>query len=398
MDTAMHKGIPDRVPGMCQLSIGHYLLNTGVSPARLWHSTEGFVEALLSLRERYQFDGILVNLPGRPSDWQRDIARIETRDDGEIVHWKDGSYTWCPGDDNVQNFRLKPGSADYIRDIQLRPSIEDVNIDGLFYDDPHTNGGLKYPVHHYDFDDAPQDPSKPDEWFTPYEFRAFGMLREATGGTVSIHGELFSPFTQFMELLGYQEALMALLIQPDTCKAILDRYSEGCIEYGFRLAEQGVDAILNSSAFAGGGFISKAMYEEFVLPCEKKVWDGIKGRYPDIPCYTHTCGAIGDRLDLMEATGLDGIDTLDPPPLGTAELHEAKEQLDTRIFIKGNIDSVNTLLHGSRETAIDDMKQRIEWGKPGGAYILSTACSVAPRVKPDRLEAIIPVCEEFGGY
>ena len=120
--------------------------------------------------------------------------------------------------------------------------------------------------------------------------------------------------------------------------------------------------------------------------------------YPDLPFYTHTCGAIGDRLDLMEATGLDGIDTLDPPPLGTVELPEAKQLLGTRVFIKGNIDSVNTLLHKDLDAAKEDMKQRIEWGKPGGAYILSTACSVAPYVKPDRLEALTDICEEYGSY
>ena len=36
MDIAMHKGVPDRVPGMCQLSLGHYLLNTDSAPARMY--------------------------------------------------------------------------------------------------------------------------------------------------------------------------------------------------------------------------------------------------------------------------------------------------------------------------------------------------------------------------
>jgi uroporphyrinogen-III decarboxylase len=170
------------------------------------------------------------------------------------------------------------------------------------------------------------------------------------------------------------------------------------VYYGRELARRGADAVLMSSAFAGGGFISRAMYGEFVLPFEKAVWDGVRGVFPDIPCYTHTCGAIGDRLDLMEATGLDGIDTLDPPPLGTVELDKAKEQLGNRVFIKGNIDSVNTLLLGSHEDARADIIQRIVCGKPGGAYILSTACSVAPRVSPDRLEMMAGICEEYGKY
>ena len=398
MAIAMQKGIPDRVPGMCQLSIGHYLLNTGISPSKLWHCTESFVEALVTLQRRYRFDGILVNLPGHPEDWQREIVSIDESRDGEVVHWKDGSYTWCPCDDNVQNYRVHPATGEHIRDTKLRLSIDEVEVGRLLYETPHTNGGLKYPYFHYDIDRGYRNPAKPEDWFPEYEFRAIELLRKATGDAVSIHGEFFSPFTQLMELLGYENALVALITHPGKCKAILERFTEGSIWYGCQLARHGVDAILNSSAFAGGGFISKRMYEEFVLPCEKKSWEGIKSEFPDIPCYTHTCGAIGDRLDLMEATGLDGIDTLDPPPLGTVELHEAKRMLGARVFIKGNIDSVNTLLYGSLEAAKTDMIQRIEWGKPGGAYILSTACSVAPRVQPDRLEALIDICEEYGRY
>ena len=282
MAIAMNKGIPDRVPGMCQLSLGHYLLNTGISPARLWHCTESFVEALVTLQRRYRFDGILVNLPGHPENWQEEMVRIEETRDAEIVHWKDGSSTVCPRDDNVQNFRVHPTTGEHIRDTKLRQAIDEVDIDRLFYENPHTSGGLKYPYYYYDIGRGRREPGKPEDWLPEYEFRAFAMLRKETGGEVSIHGEFFSPFTQLMELLGYENALMALLTHPDKCKAILGRFTEGCVYYGRELARQGVDAILNSSAFAGGGFISKRMYEEFVLPCEKSCREGIRAEFPDV--------------------------------------------------------------------------------------------------------------------
>ena len=80
------------------------------------------------------------------------------------------------------------------------------------------------------------------------------------------------------------------------------------------------------------------------------------------------------------------------------ELDRAKEFLDSRVFIKGNIDSVNTLLLKDLGAAREDIIRRMAWGKPGGAYILSTACSVAPRVNPDRLEMMAGLCEEYGRY
>lgn len=35
---------------------------------------------------------------------------------------------------------------------------------------------------------------------------------------------------------------------------------------------------------------------------------------------------------------------------------------------------------------------------PGGGYILSTACSVAPRMQPWKLELLTPLAEEIGRY
>ncbi len=37
-------------------------------------------------------------------------------------------------------------------------------------------------------------------------------------------------------------------------------------------------------------------------------------------------------------------------------------------------------------------------GKPGGGYILSTACSVAPRVEPWKLERLADLADEHGRY
>jgi uroporphyrinogen-III decarboxylase len=112
----------------------------------------------------------------------------------------------------------------------------------------------------------------------------------------------------------------------------------------------------------------------------------------------HTCGAIGDRLDLMTETAVDGIDTLDPPPLGTVDLSQAKAQYGQRFFFKGNLDSVNEMLHADDATFARAVEDRIRIGKPGSGYILSSACSVAPHVSPERLKRLVELAERRGRY
>ncbi|MBI2299128.1 MAG: hypothetical protein HYU66_09345, partial [Armatimonadetes bacterium] len=112
----------------------------------------------------------------------------------------------------------------------------------------------------------------------------------------------------------------------------------------------------------------------------------------------HTCGSIGDRLELMAATGIDGVDTMDPPPLGDTDIGDAKARIGGRLFLKGNIDSVNVLLRGTREEVIASAKERIAAAAPGGGYILSSACSVAPGVPAENIVAMGEVARECGRY
>jgi uroporphyrinogen-III decarboxylase len=138
------------------------------------------------------------------------------------------------------------------------------------------------------------------------------------------------------------------------------------------------------------------MYSEFVAPYEDRLYQAIRNF--GLKSYVHTCGAIGDRLDLMAKTAVDGIDTLDPPPLGTVHLDQAKAEFGERFFFKGNLDAVNEML-GADDDAFDQaVIQRITTGKPGSGYILSSACSVAPHVKPQRLKRLVELAELYGKY
>ena len=386
MDAAMRLQEPDRVPVMCQLSLGHYFLNTGFGAVEIWHSTEAFAEALIQLQQRYGFDGILVNLPGRDPNWRTHVRSIENSGGGETIRWIDGSYTVCPDDDNPHVYQS--GGSRWF------PTLAELDPDKLFYVEQHDVAGITYPQR-FGFGGQVAQPGK--DFFPPWHFDTVKHVVQRVGNEVSIHGEVFSPFSQFMDLLDYQNALLTLRDDPGKVKACLASLVEGSVALGCGLARAGAHAILISSAFAGAGFLSREHYTEFVLPYESAVIAGI-GKHVDVPVYTHTCGAIGDRLDLIAASGTQGIDTLDPPPIGTVEISEAKKQLGDKLFIKGNLDPVNTMLLGTIHDVREAARERIALAAPGGGYILSSACSVAPATPPDNIAVLREVAEEFGRY
>jgi len=378
---------PDRVPVMCQLALGHYFLHGEARPADVWFDSDVFVRTLIEFQQRYGLDGFLINLPGRPKNW-RDYLADDRRDgDKERLTWRSGLVTLVPPDDNAHTFFADGGElprADYTR-VDL--------------DDPatyRTAGYLWNTWHAPSLFDVPgdanlTDPAAYPEWFS----RGLRRAREGCPD-VSVHIEVFSPFTHLLELFGYDRALMALVDAPETCHKLLERFGRmvGAMVRCYGPCEP--DAVLISSAFAGAGFISRAMYREFVLPYERDVVRVIHEF--GVPAYTHTCGAIGDRLDLMAETGLDGIDTLDPPPLGTVDLARAKAEYGRRLFFKGNLDAVNEMLRATDDEFRRAVLERLTIGKPGSGYILSSACSVAPHVEPGRVEMLAALAEEHGWY
>ncbi len=386
---AMRHQLPDRVPVMCQLALGHYFLNLAerYSPAEIWFSSEAFADALVTLARRYRFDGLLINLPGRAAGWQRPIGSVTPTDGGQLIQWRNGAQTLVPPDDSPILAPDDPDAAPPADFERFDPDRDFTQIDACTR---YLWGVYHIPC----FMDGPVGLLEriPDEFLNTIR-----LVQHAAGSALSIHGEVFSPFTHFCELFGYENAMLGLCTDAAKCHAVLDHLTAASVAWALAQAAAGVDAVLISSALAGAGFISPAMYRQFVLPVEKRVVDAVHAAHPGIPVYTHTCGRLNDRLELLAETGTDGVDTLDPPPLGDVDLADAKRRVGARLFIKGNIDSVALLRDdqaGVRQRAL----AALQAGMPGGGYILSTACSVAPRVEPWKLTMLADIADEHGQY
>ncbi len=69
--------------------------------------------------------------------------------------------------------------------------------------------------------------------------------------------------------------------------------------------------------------------------------------------------------------------------------------LKDKIFIKGNIDPVNTLLRGDAEKIRKDVSGVLEAAREMKGFVLSSACSIAPPAPPDNLKRMVELCREF---
>ncbi|MEN8138262.1 MAG: uroporphyrinogen decarboxylase family protein [Bacteroidota bacterium] len=373
MNMAMNKEHPDRVPVMAQFSIGFMIQqlkeHPSITPMELWNDADKFAEALIWLRERFEFDGILCGIHGQDPNW-RDKVTVEMVDGIEVATFHDRKEIYVDDDLPVGKF--------------FKETL--VDIDTF---DPTTIPD------ELDFISASKDCYV--NIFPDDKYRVFDILEEKLKGEFSIHGEVSSPLDYLLDLLGYENALMAMMTHPDKCKDILQRYTVGVINMAEGICDQNsVDAIKISSPFAGSDFISPESYREFELPYVTQLATAVKNKGKFV--YIHTCGHINDRLEMMAESGVSGLECLDPEPIGNVALDDAFNRIGDDMFIKGNVDSVHTLLNGSDEKVLKDVSDRVKIGMKNKGYILSTACSIAPKVSEKNVAILAKIAKEIGNY
>ena len=370
---AMNLQQPDRVPLMCQFSIGSMMMHLKPNPYEFWYDKNAFADGLITLCELFRFDGILVSLHGHSEKWKQELISIEKIDEGnyklsypdrtEIHSWTELPLV------SFQNRKAQKGIGDVDIESDIPLVINYIPVSGNLYFD-------------LDKDNL---------------FEIFDLIWSKVGDSVSIHGEITSPFDYFLDLLGYENGLVALIMEPEKCKLILEKFANGIMNLAVEMCDKHIDAIKISSPFAGMGFISMEDYREFVLPYERKIIEAIRAK--GVHVYIHTCGSIDDRLELMRESKTSGLECLDPIPVGNVDLDDAFHRIGNDLFIKGNIDSVNTLLFAGDEKAEADVKKIIEIGMTKGkGFILSTACSIAPMVTNQRLLMLSELIQKYGYY
>ena len=375
---AMNRQRPERTPVMCQMANGHTIINTSVHPIDYFTDNNLWADCLIRMRELYDFDGILCHKPGRGHGIRDLVDRTDHDADLPTLFMNDGARIECTRDDDAY---YKP-SAEFVR-----PTLDELDLDNLLGWAPKSFIAFQASKGTLPITDS--------DGFEEHVFGTLDRVIDRVGDDYSVHGEVRAPFDHFLNILGMEEGLMALLDDPERSLEIIDRTTDWSVALAVAQIRRGAEAIKISSPFAGSSFLSPDMYEEFILPFESRLAKAVleEGK----PIYTHTCGAIGDRLDLLCQTGVSGIECLDPPPLGDVDINEAIQLLNGQIFIKGNVDPVNTLLRGDAAKIKEEITQILGAAEKMDGFILSSACSVAPPAPPDNMKYMVELCREITG-
>lgn len=201
-------------------------------------------------------------------------------------------------------------------------------------------------------------------------------------------------FSDMRDLLGYENALMQFMLEPELFIELLNR----AVDYNLQLARvakerfgTNIVATTDDIANAAGLLFRPEQYIERIGPTFTRVIQGYKDMGYSV--IKHCDGDISDVIDFWIEAGIDCLDPIDP---GAAmRLDEIHAKYGDKICMKGNIDCKGALCIGTPEEVAQEVRDAIAQAGRSG-YILSSSNTIHRGVKPENYRAMLNALRLYG--
>ena len=215
-------------------------------------------------------------------------------------------------------------------------------------------------------------------------------------GNKAVGVHLNDVFSIPRNLMGMENLLMAIIVNPALVTALVDLSVSVNIEMAKEVAARGADFVWTGDDYAAnaGPMMSPESFRELLYPGLCRVMGGFKEQ--GLPIIKHTDGDRWSILDMIIDSGIDCLDPIDPQ--GGMDLGEVKAKYGNVVALKGNVDCAQTMTFGTPEDVIALTKETLRIGAPGGGFILSSSNSIHSGVNPENYLALMQTLEKYGAY
>ena len=155
---------------------------------------------------------------------------------------------------------------------------------------------------------------------------------------VAIVGKVYGPWSVGYQMVGIENFLMDVMLDPDKIKRYLDAFVPACIASAQAQFEAGADAVMWAD-HTTGDLCRAETYRDFLLEMHQHITQEMGG-----PGIFHCCGKTIDRVALFAAAGWDVFHFE-----SQVDAREAREMAGERIALMGNLNNPTLLWQGTPE-------------------------------------------------
>ncbi len=324
---------PDKVPVM----LHNFLMAArehGVTMEQYRNSPKVIAETFISAVDKYQYDGILVDI---------DTVTLA----GAV-----GVKVDFPTDDAA---RSHDGNI--------------ADLDDVFKLKPARVGDYKY-IHNW--------------------LEAVRMLKDYYKDEIYIRGNCDqAPFSLASMMRGAQTWMLDLMMgSEEQITALLEYCTDATTQFINLMAQTGCDMVSNGDSPAGPAMISAEMYEKYALPYEKRIADAAHKN--GLPYTLHICGNTDIILESMKKTESDAFE-LDY----LTDINKIYDLCNDSVTFIGNIDPSGVIALGRVDDVKKKTLELLEIYKNSNRFILNAGCAIPPTTPSANLKAMIETARNF---
>jgi uroporphyrinogen decarboxylase len=215
-------------------------------------------------------------------------------------------------------------------------------------------------------------------------------LAEMSGDFLVMPSGYFGIFERACGLMGFQEFMLNLSLNPKAVHKLLDKITDCRVEYAKKVVEMGlkVGHLGDDLGTQTGTLFSKETFREFILPRFKRYFDV----YNDagIPIIMHSCGNITDFLPDLIDIGLRVLEPVQP----CMDFKFLKKEYGKDLVFWGGIETQNYLPFGTAEQVKEHARETIRTLGKGGGHIIGPSQEVMDDVPLANVQALIETIVE----
>jgi hypothetical protein len=203
-----------------------------------------------------------------------------------------------------------------------------------------------------------------------YDPSDYARIKREVGDRGIIMASLSDPLLMAADLMEFGAYTVWAMTETPHFARTVEAMHERCMENLRRMLDANVADLYRicGPEYATPPYLPPALFQRFVVPYVTAMVDLVHSRGASVRFHCH--GKIRQVLDMIVATGADGLDPCEGPPDGDIPLAALKARLkDTGVSIFGNL-QLKLLEHGTAEEVEAAVKACMRAAKAGSGYVI----------------------------
>ncbi len=218
---------------------------------------------------------------------------------------------------------------------------------------------------------------------------AVRLVKRYVGDDIFVRGNCDqAPFSLAGMVRGSADWMMDLYTAEEEDKiGLLEYCTEATTQFIRLMAQTGCDMLSNGDSPAGPDLISPELYKKYAFPYEKIIVE--EAHKADLPYTLHICGNTELILNDMIETGADALE-LDYK----TDIHKIASVFKDRVTLIGNIDPSGVIAMGKAHEVKTKTRELIKIMGKSNRFILNAGCAIPPNTPEANIWAMLDVVDE----